>query len=807
MVLGRLIPFRLIAEATSVSWDREGATIRSVVLWHSMSSPFRPLLPADNNGGHATRSPRRDPAALRKRTVINSACRACRKRKSRCDGKRPVCTTCQNKSSNCEYEIDPGVTRTSALKVKAQRLENELGTMLELYWYLQTKSESEARSLFDRIRAGADLPSVTNMLAGSRELPTLERDGDDEMVDPLSRPTASEHVAEDEASHAKSSDSDETGTPRILMVPSESTLLDVFRIPEAVATLTSAIDTFYLGTGIMFYVMPKTEGYNLLSQFHTEFGGGDGTTLGRMFCEPLDQQSKVLLCELAGMAAVGLQYGRDPIPALRFEGTKAAGTLEFVDSFYMISKHFLEAVIQFDPVRAIRSCALLALFNVIAHSTMALAYADMGLTLADRFGLTQPQQPAAVSQEEWLDRKKILRTLVIIRCWLVATLGYVPANNESKQDISPLGEGSGLEETIQQETAKLLILKSNLLRMLDSFRQLTPTLIMTVREDLNAWHTRMPEWMQLRALVADTVIPPEVRRVIFFVHLFYLSAVTLLSRLVHAVEKNKTQSYSSQATRMAVEEGLMASRTSARILSLLLVEQTVFNKCWLCIFQAYTSSITILYGTTQMILNAFPRKNWERDLILAKRCLEFLRYCREADSVARNFYDIANRHYESVTAAVPETQSTGVETPWIFEAISENSDYLFQSPAGDSGLHKTSRELLMLISHPFVGFRIPESQATPTAMLSGSLARMVNQGESESSIEFKLAWSRQVGAPFNSPGIFRMDESSSSGESSDITGASGDGTPNSMTIDVKTGRFVGAKEPSGWTRLTLSQRL
>ncbi|KAG8828987.1 hypothetical protein FRC17_007243, partial [Serendipita sp. 399] len=53
------------------------------------------------------------------------ACRACRKRKLKCSGERPVCEQCikQNRAADCEYDDGRSKTRTQLLQEKIYRLE------------------------------------------------------------------------------------------------------------------------------------------------------------------------------------------------------------------------------------------------------------------------------------------------------------------------------------------------------------------------------------------------------------------------------------------------------------------------------------------------------------------------------------------------------------------------------------------------------------------------------------------------------------------------------------------------------------
>ncbi|CZT17490.1 uncharacterized protein RCC_03324 [Ramularia collo-cygni] len=121
-----------------------------------MSHPGRPLLAArlsdeaSKDGGSPGSG--RQPGGRPKRTLIESACSACRRRKSRCDGLRPSCSRCQNLRTDCQYEAEEGESRWSALRRRNQVLEAERDQVRELLAFVQTRPEPEAMDIFQRMR-------------------------------------------------------------------------------------------------------------------------------------------------------------------------------------------------------------------------------------------------------------------------------------------------------------------------------------------------------------------------------------------------------------------------------------------------------------------------------------------------------------------------------------------------------------------------------------------------------------------------------------------------------------------------------
>ncbi|EWY81911.1 hypothetical protein FOYG_16117 [Fusarium oxysporum NRRL 32931] len=126
-----------------------------------MPQELRPLLPrsaatsdipASSNSAHdSTRS-----VAPKRRPVL-TACGVCRKRKTRCDGERPVCLTCvrSGRSAECIYETEPAETRNQALKRKHNAADEENSNYHKLINFLRSSSAEDANDILDRLRGGA----------------------------------------------------------------------------------------------------------------------------------------------------------------------------------------------------------------------------------------------------------------------------------------------------------------------------------------------------------------------------------------------------------------------------------------------------------------------------------------------------------------------------------------------------------------------------------------------------------------------------------------------------------------------------
>ncbi|KAF1978520.1 hypothetical protein BU23DRAFT_525229 [Bimuria novae-zelandiae CBS 107.79] len=73
------------------------------------------------SGTYALRTPRGK--------ITSIACESCRKRKSKCDGVRPKCNTCQTKNLSCVYDVAEDGKTTTQLRAHVRRLAKELDDM------------------------------------------------------------------------------------------------------------------------------------------------------------------------------------------------------------------------------------------------------------------------------------------------------------------------------------------------------------------------------------------------------------------------------------------------------------------------------------------------------------------------------------------------------------------------------------------------------------------------------------------------------------------------------------------------------
>jgi len=140
---------------------------------------------------------------------------------------------------------------------------------------------------------------------------------------------------------------------------------------------------------------------------------------------------------------------------------------------------------------------------------------------------------------------------------------------------------------IRRECVKVSIIKAFMLHRVPKTAPVPKVVVSDLRTQLSVFHSELADWMSLGQLFSDVpnVCQEKFRPVIFYIHLFYLSAMMLLSRrlVIAYVPLNAigTTVFPTEA-RLAIEEGFDAAETNARLMELMLSEGKVVQVCWLC---------------------------------------------------------------------------------------------------------------------------------------------------------------------------------------------------------------------------------
>ncbi|CEI62123.1 hypothetical protein FVEN_g10371 [Fusarium venenatum] len=92
-----------------------------------------------------------------KRNLVAVACEGCRRKKAKCDGRRPTCGRCSSKMESCLYESPPV---PFAVKKKCDTLMLENQQYRELFNAIHERPDCEAQEIFNRIRISNEPLSV-----------------------------------------------------------------------------------------------------------------------------------------------------------------------------------------------------------------------------------------------------------------------------------------------------------------------------------------------------------------------------------------------------------------------------------------------------------------------------------------------------------------------------------------------------------------------------------------------------------------------------------------------------------------------
>lgn len=338
-----------------------------------------------------------------------------------CDGVRPRCRRCIEKGVDvCEYTVNPGETRFTALKRKNANLVSDSDRMRNFIEALRSASPSEAQSLLQNLRTCDDPANALELLTLPLPLPQSQpQSQSQQQFQPLvcsdSDPSSSSAQPSSDTTPTTNASlesptllSDITGPSS--QPPSSGFEHDILPIESSLQpfadfgtqlpshdALKACVCAFYNEAGKMFHVFPLEQ---IESHFVTLAGQGD------------KQARRLAACELSAVAAIGSQYIKDVLT----KGTERR--------MYSIAKHLLEDVVTIDSLRAAKVCALLGMFNIMSKEKVAMTFVEMGLNLLQRPSMTQIC-PSNVEQNRWVSARKTWRVLIFLESWLSSTLGYV----------------------------------------------------------------------------------------------------------------------------------------------------------------------------------------------------------------------------------------------------------------------------------------------------------------------------------------------------------------------------------------------
>lgn len=232
--------------------------------------------------------------------------------------------------------------------------------MYEILWYLQTTSPDKATALLQHLRAsqGDDIGAVLKHFDQGRHdtssfTPTSLSTGNSTVGTALTVPDVMDHPQ----LQAVSSDFD----GQTSICPSASSWGEY----ATVNGLDGALEMYFNCVGVLFYVMSKDDVQKSIQAIR--IADHAHTPLGDIVSSSGSLQLITVASELAGMAAIGVVHAQlaDPV---------SAPPSELANYFYAIAKHGLDFAIRYNPIRAMKVAALVAMYNVVVHAQVALAY-------------------------------------------------------------------------------------------------------------------------------------------------------------------------------------------------------------------------------------------------------------------------------------------------------------------------------------------------------------------------------------------------------------------------------------------------
>ncbi|OCL04980.1 hypothetical protein AOQ84DRAFT_299807 [Glonium stellatum] len=108
------------------------------------------------------------PTYAKRGKITIVACVPCRRRKTKCDGKRPACSQCIARDGSCLYDMTDEQRRLTFLRDNVEHLEEEKGALENLAYTLQNGTEEQVAEILNRLRSHEDIHQIAQSLSGGR---------------------------------------------------------------------------------------------------------------------------------------------------------------------------------------------------------------------------------------------------------------------------------------------------------------------------------------------------------------------------------------------------------------------------------------------------------------------------------------------------------------------------------------------------------------------------------------------------------------------------------------------------------------
>ncbi|KAE8447672.1 Nitrogen assimilation transcription factor nit-4 [Mollisiaceae sp. DMI_Dod_QoI] len=391
----------------------------------------------------------RDAAAI-KRRCVSTACIACRKRKSKCDGNMPSCAACSSVyGTECVYDPNSDHRRKGVYKEKIDSLKTRNSTLQTLVQAILNAAEDDVPSLIRQIRTCESLDDVADKIL--REEQGLD-DEDDDFDDNMAYTTSTLPTFETELSGKMGELRLENGSVRFLGGTSNLIYLEPTDEDEGYAgvevlqqqdepltswtTVTS--DTEVIVHLINMYFTWHYPYFTTLSKslFYRDFllGKPQPTPKRTMFCSSL---------LVNAMLALGCHFTNSPKGCADPADPTTKG-----DAFFAEAKRLIVDNDEYEKPR-LTTVQALCLMSVreagCGREAKGWVYSGMAFRMAQDMGLNLD---SGMSSKETLDEKEIDARRVTFwgcflfdKCWsnYLGRLPQLPVSNITvpKYDVFP----------------------------------------------------------------------------------------------------------------------------------------------------------------------------------------------------------------------------------------------------------------------------------------------------------------------------------------------------------------------------------
>jgi hypothetical protein len=271
----------------------------------------------------------------------------------KCDGARPKCRACSAQASACVYAA-PANLLAKRQKETIEELDNDKLALYEILFCLQTKSPEQATALLAFLRSdqGGDMGVILQRFSRySQGSPNSTFHASEQCDIPL---TSGMIDATSNLAHPVDA--------RGLLQQNMAAAVPKRTHSATVHDLAGPLQWFFDCVGASFYIMdPEEVQRSIESIKHVQL------PLGDMVAKNQDGRTRTIAAELAGMACIGVTHAQ-------LANLDTAPPAELVGYFYTVAKIGLDAAIEYSPLRAVKICTLIAMYNIIVHATVALAY-------------------------------------------------------------------------------------------------------------------------------------------------------------------------------------------------------------------------------------------------------------------------------------------------------------------------------------------------------------------------------------------------------------------------------------------------